>query len=36
VQNIANMYCAECIIGIVQNARTPSRLHFARTRRDEG
>ena len=36
VQNIANMYCTECIIGIVQNAGTPSRLRFARTRRDEG
>ena len=35
VQNIANMYCTECIIGIVQNAGTPSRLRFARTRRDE-
>src|SRR6516165_12338738 len=76
--NIANMYCTECIIGIIQNApvnshhgytdkgieppvlsyilqrpirsiqyceyvlyrmlsyRTPSRLRFARTRRDEG
>src|SRR6516165_4492976 len=30
------MYCTECIIGIVQNAGTPSRLRFARTRRDEG
>src|SRR6516165_9651534 len=36
VQNIANRYCTECIIGIVQNAGTPSRLRFARTRRDEG
>ena len=36
VQNIANMYCTECIIGIIQNAGTPSRLRFARTRRDEG
>ena len=36
VQNIANMYCTECIIGIVQNAGTSSRLRFARTRRDEG
>src|SRR6516162_3759147 len=34
--NIANMYCTECIIGIIQNAGTPSRLRFARTRRDEG
>src|SRR6516165_3043261 len=33
--NIANMYCTECIIGIMQNAGTPSRLRFARTRRDE-
>src|SRR6516165_6936123 len=31
--NIANMYCTECIIGIIQNAGTPSRLRFARTRR---
>src|SRR6516165_7076201 len=30
------MYCTECIIGIIQNAGTPSRLRFARTRRDEG
>src|SRR6516165_9469475 len=29
--NIANMYCTECIIGIIQNAGTPSRLRFART-----
>src|SRR6516164_782671 len=29
-------YCTECIIGIIQNAGTPSRLRFARTRRDEG
>src|SRR6516162_4249441 len=36
VQKIANRYCTECIIGIVQNAGTPSRLRFARTRRDEG
>ena len=36
VQNIANRYCTECIIGIVQNAGTPSRFRFARTRRDEG
>ena len=35
-RNIANMYCTECIIGIIQNAGTPSRLRFARTRRDEG
>jgi arylsulfatase len=28
VQNIANMYCTECIIGIVQNGGTPSRLRF--------
>ena len=28
VQNIANRYCTECIIGIVQNAGTPSRLRF--------
>src|SRR5215471_11977371 len=34
VQNIANMYCTECIIGIVQNAGTPSRLRFACTQRD--
>ena len=34
--NIADMYCTECIIGIIQNAGTPSRLRFARTRRDEG
>ena len=30
------MYCTECIIGIIQNAGTPSRLRFIRTRRDEG
>src|SRR6516162_11111438 len=36
VQNIANRYCTECIIGIVQNAGTPSQLRFARPRRDEG
>jgi hypothetical protein len=30
------MYCTECIIGIIQNAGTPSRLRFAHTRRDEG
>src|SRR6516162_5618240 len=30
------MYCTECIIGIIQSAGTPSRLRFARTRRDEG
>ena len=34
--NIANIYCTECIIGIIDNAGTPSRLRFARTRRDEG
>src|SRR6516164_604186 len=34
--NIANMYCTECIIGIIQNAGTPPQLRFARTRRDEG
>src|SRR6516164_9866315 len=33
--NIANMYCTECIIGIIQNAGTPSRLRFARTRREK-
>src|SRR5262249_49089955 len=32
----ANMYCTECIIGIIQNAGTPSRLRFTRTRHDEG
>jgi len=36
VQNIENIYCTECIIGIIQNAGTPSGLRFARTRRDEG